>query len=54
MRMQDVQEIPRFRPVVATAIGLPFLLFGGYIAYFIVPVIVRIVLVAVVRTVTGA
>jgi hypothetical protein len=52
--MQDVEEYPRSRPVVAVAIGVPFLLFAGYIACLIIPVIARMVAVVVLRTVTGA
>jgi len=53
-RMQDVEEFPKTRPVVAVAIGVPFLVFAGYVACLFVPVIVRVVMVAIVRTVTGA
>ncbi|WP_158786959.1 hypothetical protein [Granulicella sp. L46] len=52
--MQDVQEAPKSRPVVAVAIGVPFLLFAGYVAYLVIPVIASAVMVAIVRTVTGA
>jgi hypothetical protein len=52
--MQDVEEYPRSRPVVAVAIGVPFVLIAGYIACLIIPVIARFVIVAIVRTVTGA
>jgi len=40
--------------VVATAIGVPFVLVAGYIAYLVIPVIARVVMIAIVRTVTGA
>ena len=52
--MQDVEEFPKTRPVVAVAIGVRFLVFAGYVACLFVPVIVRVVMVAIVRTVTGA
>ena len=52
--MRDVEEFPEPRPVVATAIGVPFLLAAGYIAYLVMPVIARVVMIAIVRTVTGA
>jgi hypothetical protein len=52
--MQDVQEISTAKPVVALAIGVPFLVFAGYIACLIIPVIARLVAVEVVRAVTGA
>lgn len=52
--MQDVEEFPGSRPVVATAIAVPLSLILGYAAYVIVPVIVRVVMMAIVRTVTGA
>jgi hypothetical protein len=52
--MQDVQEFPKSRRVVATVIGVPFVLFAGYVAYLIIPVIASAVMMAIVRTVTGA
>ena len=52
--MRDVEEFPESRPVVATAIGVPFVLVAGYIAYLVIPVIARVVMIAIVRTVTGA
>jgi hypothetical protein len=52
--MQDVEEYSRSGPVVAVALGVPFLVFAGYIACLIIPVIARFVAVEVLRTVTGA
>jgi hypothetical protein len=52
--MQDDQEFPSSKPVVTAAIGLPILMVGGYVAYLVLPVIIRLVMVAIVRTVTGA
>jgi hypothetical protein len=52
--MRDVEEFSSSRPGVATAIAVPLSLVAGYMAYLILPVIVRVVMVAIVRTVTGA
>jgi hypothetical protein len=53
--MQDVREISATtKPVVAMAIGVPVLVFAGYVACLILPVIARLVAVEVVRAVTGA
>jgi hypothetical protein len=52
--MQDDQNISSSGPVVVVALGVPFLVFAGYIACLILPVIARFVAVEVLRTVTGA
>ena len=46
-------NLTRTQAIVLTAISLPFGVFAGYIAWLVIPQIVRVVVPTVVRAVTG-